>query len=70
MACLGWGRGGEGRGEWQECAAAPTHASHGAFMQVKAPTDASNFTATVDDNAAGGAYRSKPYVSRGDFSDF
>jgi hypothetical protein len=38
--------------------------------QVKSPADASNFHAPVDDNAAGGAYRGKPYVSRGDFKDF
>lgn len=39
-------------------------------LQVKSPADASNFNAAVDDNAAGGAYRSKAYVSKGDFKDF
>jgi hypothetical protein len=39
-------------------------------LQVKSPADASNFHAAVDDNAAGGAYRGKPYVSKGDFKDF
>lgn len=38
--------------------------------QVKSSADASNFNAAVDDNAAGGAYRSKPYVSHGDFKEF
>jgi hypothetical protein len=38
--------------------------------QVKSPVDASNFHAALDDNAAGGAYRGKPYVSKGDFKDF
>ncbi|WIA19038.1 hypothetical protein OEZ85_003698 [Tetradesmus obliquus] len=37
---------------------------------VKSPGDASNFNAAVDDNAAGGAYRSRPYVSKGDFKEF
>jgi hypothetical protein len=37
---------------------------------VKSPGDASNFNAAVDDNAAGGAYRSRPHVSKGDFKEF
>jgi hypothetical protein len=39
-------------------------------MQVKSPVDASNFHAPHDDNAAGGVYRGKPYISKGDFKDF
>lgn len=39
-------------------------------VQVKSPADSSNFNSAIDDNAAGGAYRSKPYVSKGDFKDF
>jgi hypothetical protein len=38
--------------------------------QVKSAVDASNFHAALDDNAAGGAYRGKPYTSKGDFKDF
>lgn len=37
---------------------------------VKSAVDASNFHAALDDNAAGGAYRGKPYTSKGDFKDF
>lgn len=43
---------------------------HTAHLQVKSASDASNFHAPSDENAAGGAYRGKPYVSRGDFKDF
>lgn len=39
-------------------------------VQLKSVSDASNFNVTVDDSAAGGAYRGKPYTSRGDFKDF
>lgn len=44
--------------------------SSASAMQVKSPVDASNFHAPHDDNAAGGAYRGKPYISKGDFKDF
>jgi hypothetical protein len=40
--------------------------------QVSHPGDASNFAsaAGIDDSAAGGAYRAKPYASKGDFAEF
>ena len=42
------------------------------IKQVSHPGDASNFASAggIDDSAAGGAYRSKPYASKGDFAEF
>lgn len=34
------------------------------------PGDASNFKVQIDDSAAGGAYRSQPYKTTGDFANF
>jgi hypothetical protein len=39
-------------------------------LQVKSASDSSNFHASLSEDAAGGAYRGKPYASKGDFKDF
>lgn len=46
------------------------HSPRPTLRQVTHPGDASNFKVQLDDSAAGGAYRSQPYKTTGDFANF